>query len=269
MILGEARMGAEAAALLAGGLWRGSGMPRSDGHPVLLIPGFLAGDGSLGLMTQWLRRLGYRAHGSGITSNVECSQKTVTDLEDRLVALSERYERPVSIIGHSRGGMCARVLGVRHPERVSHVIALGSPLVATLDDIHPVLRLQIRTLQRVQRLGGGGLIASTCEDSWEAYKFGLEPTGCCTSFWEDLDADVPASVGFTSIYSRSDGVLHWRACLDPEAVHVEVESSHCGMAVNPRVYREIAARLLAPAEPRVIPTPAPRVRREVPIVAVS
>ena len=87
--------------------------------------------------------------------------------------------------------------------------------------------------------------------------------------WEDLDADVPASVGFTSIYSRSDGVLHWRCCLDPEAEHVEIDSSHCGMAVNPRVYREIAQRLRAPAAPRVVPSPAPRVRREVPIVAVG
>lgn len=269
MILGEARMGAEAAALLAGGVWRGQGLDRSDGEPVLLIPGFLAGDGSLGLMTQWLRRLGYRAHGSGISSNVQCSQKTVVDLEARLTALYERYERPVSIIGHSRGGMCARVLGVRHPDKVRHVIAMGSPLVATLDDIHPLLRAQIRTLQRVQRLGGGKLIASACEDSWEAYKFGLEPTGCCTAFWEDLDADMPASVGFTSIYSRSDGVLHWRCCLDHEAEHVEIESSHCGMAVNPRVYREIGQRLAAPVAPRVMPAPAPRVRREVPIVAVG
>ena len=97
--------------------------------------------------------------------------------------------------------------------------------------------------QRVQRAAGGGLIGSGCEQSWEAYKFGLDPMGCCTAFWEDLDADVPEGVHFTSIYSRSDGVLHWRACLDPQARHVEVSSSHCGMAVNPVVYREIGHAL--------------------------
>ena len=124
-------------------------------------------------------------------------------------------------------------------------VALGSPLVASMDDLHPLLRFQIRSLQRVQRAAGGGLIATGCEQSWEAYKFGLDPIGCCTPFWEDLDADVPDGVNFTSIYSRSDGVLHWRACLDPQARHVEVNSSHCGMALNPAVYREIAQALAA------------------------
>lgn len=243
MIWAETRMGAEAARLLASGVWRGSGVRRGDGQPVLLVPGFLAGDGSLAVMAQWLRRRGYRPHGSGITTNIACSQQTVMRLERRLLDLSDRYERPVAVIGHSRGGMIGRVLAVRHPDRVSHVIALGSPLVASLDDIHPLLRMQIRGLQRVQRAAGGGLIGSGCEQSWEAYKFGLDPIGCCTSFWEDLDADVPAGVGFTSVYSRSDGVLHWRACLDPEARHVQVSSSHCGMAVNAAVYGAIAESL--------------------------
>lgn len=260
----EGRTAGEAASLLTGSLWRGAGVPRSDGQPVLLIPGFLAGDGSLALMTQWLRRIGYRAHGSGITSNIECSQRTVERLEDRVLSLGERYGRSVAIIGHSRGGMCARVLAVRHPEHVSHVIALGSPLVASLDDLHAVLRLQIRTLQRVQRLRGGGLIGTSCEQSWEAYKFGLDPIGCCTDFWTDLDDDVPESVAFSSIYSRSDGVLHWRACIDPAADHIEVDSSHCGMAVNQNVYRTIGQLLTArrPARPAAT-------RGGVPVAAVA
>jgi hypothetical protein len=116
-----------------------------------------------------------------------------------------------------------------------------------MDDLHPLLRFQIRGLQRVQRAAGGGLIGTGCEQSWEAYKFGLDPIGCCTPFWEDLDADVPDGVSFTSIYSRSDGVLHWRACLDPQARHVEVGSSHCGMAMNAGVYREVATALATDA----------------------
>ncbi len=243
MIWGETRMGAEAARLMASGVWRGAGVPEGDGQPVLLVPGFLAGDGSLALMAQWLRRTGHNPHGSRITTNIACSQQTVRRLERRVIELSERYDRPVAVIGHSRGGMIGRVLAVRHPECVSHVVALGSPLVASMDDLHPLLRLQIRGLQRVQRAAGGGLIGSGCEQSWEAYKFGLNPIGCCTAFWEDLDADVPEDVNFTSIYSRSDGVLHWRACLDPQARHVEVSSSHCGMAMSAPVYREVATAL--------------------------
>ena len=243
MIWAETRMGAEAARLMASGVWRGAGVPDGDGQPVLLVPGFLAGDGSLAVLAQWLKRNGYKPHGSRITTNIACSQQTVRRLERRVIELSDRYERPVAVIGHSRGGMIGRVLAVRHPECVTNVVALGSPLVASMDDLHPLLRLQIRGLQRVQRAAGGGLIGSECEQSWEAYKFGLDPMGCCTAFWEDLDADVPDDVTFTSIYSRSDGVLHWRACLDPQARHVEVSSSHCGMAVNPAVYREISTAL--------------------------
>ena len=263
MIWGEARMGAEIAALLGSDVWRGRDVAYGEGRPVLLIPGFLAGDASLGVLSRWLRKLGYRTYGSGIVSNVECSERAVTKLEGRVIDLSERYGQPVSIIGHSRGGMFGRVLAVRHPDRVSHVVALGSPLVPSLEDIHPLLRLQIRTLQKIQRASGDGLLASACERSFEAYNFGLDPMGCCTDFWTDLDDDVLEHVQFTSIYSRSDGVLHWRACLDPHADHVEVESSHCGMAVNARVYAAVAEQLaLAPgrsdAPPAAQPAPARR-----------
>ena len=244
MIWNEARIGGEAAALLTSSLWRGHGVPRGAGRPVLLVPGFMAGDESLALMTQWLRRLGYRAHTSGITSNVECSERAVTRLEQRVRDLSARYDLPVSLIGHSRGGMFSRVIAVRQPDRVSHVITLASPLVATIDDFHPLLRLQIRALQRMQRLRpGAGLVAAGCERSWEAYHGGLEPVGCCTQFWSDLDETFPDAIEFTSIYSRSDGIIEWRCCLDPAAHHVEIGSSHCGMAFNPRVYRTIAHTL--------------------------
>jgi hypothetical protein len=50
-------------------------------------------------------------------------------------------------------------------------------------------------------------------------------------------------VGFVSVYSRSDGIVDWRACLDPAAQHVEVAASHIGMAVNPDVYRVLAEAL--------------------------
>jgi hypothetical protein len=60
---------------------------------------------------------------------------------------------------------------------------------------------------------------------------------CCAAFREDLRAPLPAGVRAVSIYSRSDGIVSWEACQDPSAEQVEVESSHGGMSVNPRVYR--------------------------------
>ncbi|MFM8761911.1 MAG: esterase/lipase family protein, partial [Solirubrobacterales bacterium] len=99
----EGRVGAEAAGLLASPTWRGRGVERGDGRPVMLVPGFLAGDESLWMMSRWLRRIGYRTHGSGIRSNIGCSEQAIVDLEQRVVELSDRYDHPVTIIGHSRG----------------------------------------------------------------------------------------------------------------------------------------------------------------------
>lgn len=243
MIFEGPRMGAEALALLTSPLFRGQEVPRGAGRPVLLVPGFMAGDNSLALLNGWLRRQGFRVHGSGITRNVECSEKALGRLSARVQELSDRYDQPVAVIGHSRGGTYGRVLAVRHPGIVDHVVTLGSPLVASMEDFHPILRFNIRTLQTLQRVAGGGLIASSCEESWQAHKFGFEDVGCCSRFWADMDDDIPDGLRFTSIYSRSDGVVHWRACLDPAAAHLEIDGSHCGMAVNAKVFRAIAEQL--------------------------
>jgi hypothetical protein len=49
------------------------------------------------------------------------------------------------------------------------------------------------------------------------------------------------------VYSRTDAIVDWRACLDPHADCVEIDGSHCGMAVNADVFRELE-RLLERAE---------------------
>ena len=66
------------------------------------------------------------------------------------------------------------------------------------------------------------------------------PADHAASFREDLGAWLPPGVSAVAIYSRSDGVVSWRACLDPSARQVEVESSHAGMPVNREVYRALA-----------------------------
>src|SRR5918994_592 len=69
----EARLGLEAAALLRDPIFRGDGMADGRGRPVLLIPGFLAGDGSLSMMAGWLKRAGYRPSPGGIPAKVKCA----------------------------------------------------------------------------------------------------------------------------------------------------------------------------------------------------
>ncbi|HEU5456094.1 MAG TPA: hypothetical protein VFU85_10470, partial [Nocardioides sp.] len=54
---------------------------------------------------------------------------------------------------------------------------------------------------------------------------------------------MPATVAFTAVYSRRDGIVDWRACVDPLAVPVEVSTSHIGMAIDPRVIDHVVAAL--------------------------
>src|SRR3954453_15334624 len=93
--LQEMRWQAELARLLVNPVYRGEGVPHGDGGPVLLIPGFLAGDNSLSVMAGWLRRIGHRPRASGIRFNVDCSNRALLGLERRLERAAGETRRPV------------------------------------------------------------------------------------------------------------------------------------------------------------------------------
>src|SRR5215210_2982914 len=95
----ESRIGLEWAALRRSDVFHGAGVPAGEGRGVLLIPGFLAGDGSLATMTQWLRAAGYRTKRAGIRSNVACSEVACRRMEERLECLADRTGRRVAIVG--------------------------------------------------------------------------------------------------------------------------------------------------------------------------
>ena len=123
----EARVGLEAAALLGDPIFRGDGMTDGRGRPVLLIPGFLAGDGSLSMMAGWLKRAGYRPSRAGIVANVNCAGTLMPRLEERLERLVSEQGQKAAIVGQSRGGTLAKVLARRRPDLTAGVVALGSP----------------------------------------------------------------------------------------------------------------------------------------------
>ncbi len=135
------------------------------------------------------------------------------------------------VIGQSRGGELARVVAVRNPQFVSTLVMLGSPVSNPLS-VGPAVLRAVRSVARLGDIGMPGMFSSRCADG-----------ECCAAFREDLGAPLPPSVTAVSIYSKSDGVVSWRACLDPCARQVEVDSSHCGMSVNRGVYRVLAAIL--------------------------
>ena len=245
----ESRIGLEAATLVRHPVFRGEDVEPAEGHPVMLIPGFLAGDDSLGLMTRWLRRTGHHTRRAGIRSNVDCSALAVERLEERLEVMAETHGQKVAIIGQSRGGNFAKVLAVRRPELVSGVVALGSPQLDPLA-VHPFVQAPVYLVGTLGTIGARGCFKHSCRAG-----------GCCEAFWNDLQKPMPDEVGYLSVYSQSDGIVNWRACLDPSAHQVEIDSSHCGMAFHVDAYRAIADALGEFRRPRRRAAAERRLRR--------
>jgi hypothetical protein len=97
----------------------------------------------------------------------------------------------------------------------------------------------VRLLGALGDLGVPGIMSRGCLSG-----------ACCAQSRQLGQARFPDDVGFASVYSRGDGIVDWRACLDPAADHVEVDSTHIGMAANAAVFRVVAERLALLGEDR-------------------
>ena len=240
-----------------------TGLPYAGAHkrtahdPVVLVPGFLAGDYTLVAMAAFLRQQGFRTYRSGINVNVGCTREAADRLERRLESIVLRRGRKVSVVGHSLGGMLARGLAARRPDLIDGIVSMGSPIVAP-GAIHGVLEFSADMLTRLTSAGFGGLMSEDCIAG-----------GCARESFEDTRAPLADGIGFTAIYSKRDGIVDWKACVDPAAIPVEVPTSHCGMAIDPLVMDHVLSALQqqrisransagAPAEPGVVRLAASR-----------
>jgi pimeloyl-ACP methyl ester carboxylesterase len=198
-----------------------------DGTPVLLLPGYLAGDRSLAPLSSWIERIGYAPQQAAISTNVDCATRTTRRLVERLETITETHGDRALIVGHSLGGVLGRLLAVRRPDLVRGVVCLGSPLL-NLNAVHPLLWANVRLMGVLGDLHVPGVLTRACLNG-----------ACCAESRSLLRAPLPEDVGLVSIYSRGDGIVDWRACLDPEAQHIEVKSTHLGLPVNAAVYRAL------------------------------
>ncbi len=204
---------------------------RRHPEPVLLVPGFFAGDLTLAALAGALRAGGFRTYRSLIGLNVGCTLAATAELEKRLEGVVHRRGSPAYVVGHSLGGMLARGLASRRPDLVAGLVTLGSPMLAP-GAHHLSLAAGVDLLVRLSRAGLPGLMGADCV------------AGDCAR--ESFDASrlpLGEETRFTAVYSRRDGVVDWRACLDPQADPVEVSASHVGMAVDPRVHAEVLRAL--------------------------
>jgi len=189
--------------------------PRGDGHPVMVLPGFLASDRSTGPLRAFLRSRGYTTHGWGRGTNLGPWPDVLPALETRLRDLALRHERKVSLVGWSLGGVFARALARGSPGAVRQVITLASPLRA----------FHATSLGRF---------------FWSAPRAQQAMPEILAR------AQEPLPVPTTAIVSRSDGIVAWQSCAEepgPLRETIEVRSSHCGMGHHPAALHVVADRL--------------------------
>lgn len=193
---------------------------RGDRHPVLVLPGFTAGDSSTVPLRWTIRSQGYWAHGWRLGPNLGPTEHILDGIRARLTQLHERHGGKVSLVGWSLGGIYARELARSHPGLVRQVITLGSPFRLTTAD-----RSSVSVL--VDRLSPAW--------SSEVMRLAME------------EHDKPGlTVPSTAIYTREDGVVRWHACIDEVTdlhENIEVIGSHSGLGFNPAVHVAISDRL--------------------------
>lgn len=195
--------------------------PRGDGHPVLVLPGFMAADTSTGVLRRYLRDQGLSPHPWLQGQNRGPTPGVRDQMGERVEALCERYGDKVSIVGWSLGGIYARELAKRMPEHVRQVVSLGSPFG------------DAGRASNIGRLFG-----------WVS---GRDPGRNREAIAAQMR--IPPDVPSTAIYSKADGIVHWRSCLEPDHEHtenIEVPGSHCGLGFNALALYAVADRLAQP-----------------------
>jgi pimeloyl-ACP methyl ester carboxylesterase len=211
-------------------------LPRGNGEPILILPGYGAGDGSTMILKGYLRLLGYRARGWGLGRNRGAASESLPRLLRRLGNLSRRSKQKVAIIGWSFGGYLARELARERPDLVRLVITLGTPVV-------------------------GGPKYTAAAKSYRKRGIDIEAIAAEVEQRSRLaDLEIPV----VAIYSRDDSVVAWQACIDrqsPNIEHVEIKSTHLGFGFSADVYKIIAQRLAQFESQAAPPTKGPRRRR--------
>ena len=143
---------------------------------------------------------------------MDCSATVSTALQECLERMADKTGDRVTIVGQSRGGIIARSLAVQRPDLVAGIVTLGSPVRGMLN-VHPVV------LGSIGMVGALGTLKVPHLFTWRCWR-----GDCCSEFRRALQTQRwPEDVGYTAVYSKRDGIVQWRACLDPCAdEYVEV-----------------------------------------------
>ncbi len=217
-------------------VYYGFGVPRGDGAPVIVVPGFLGSDTYLMELHNWLRRIGYQPYYSRIGRNAECPDVLTERLLETMDQARRDTGRKMHLVGHSLGGLLARSAAARRPEQVTQVICLASPFRDIR--VHPMVLAAAGLVRRQIQQGRQQRSRRVKRDCFTG--------GCSCQFVTSVQDDPPKAVRRAAIYTKTDGVVDWRSCVEPNGkLNIEVEGTHVGLAFNPQVYQRLATLLAA------------------------
>jgi len=214
----EGRVAAEASMLMLQLPMLRMQLPEGSG-PVMVLPGFMADDTSTWLLRRFLTSMGYSVAPWSMGQNRGLMMQYLGPLIDRLSDWHSQTGEKPSLVGWSRGGTLSREIARERPDLVRSVVTMGSPV--------------------------RGGVHGTSIGRWVSVETGLTPEQLTALLRQRQRKIITTPI--TAIYSKTDGVVSWQACIDdlnPNVEHKLVEGSHVGLGVNAAVYR-IVARTLA------------------------
>jgi hypothetical protein len=195
-------------------------LKRGDGHPVIVLPGFLASDGSTRPLRGLLDDLNYMSYAWGMGRNLHFDDEREAELLALLDRVHDDHGEKVSIVGWSLGGIFAREIAKNRPDKVRCVISLGSPIRAPRD--------YSNARRLYDQINGPPEVKEAARIA---------------------QLNTPPPVPTTSIYSKTDGIVSWQGSIqdpcpkNPYTENVEIPASHFGIGVNPFAMYVIADRL--------------------------
>jgi hypothetical protein len=192
----------------------------SKNKPVLLMPPYLGNDNSTAFVRHYLRSVGFKTYKWDLGVNM-INSKSLPKLIEKLDEIFEKHQEKVSLVGWSGGGIFAKIIANRHPEKVEQLITIGSPVWGVKNMKTPLVR-------SLEFLRGKKLRERN------------------DKFIRELE-EIP-NVPVTCIYTKTDGLLPWKHCMEAETLrkdinNIEVFGSHCGMGANASVLLTVANSL--------------------------
>ena len=204
--------------------------PQGDGHPVVLVPGFMAGESTLLALKLFLQNKGYDVHTWGLGRNVGFRGKHANALPQKIRYLHHSTGRKVSLVGWSLGGVFSLYGAETTQECVRSIITLGSPVSVDMmgNQSPPALKAMYRLVSH--RLGASAHLMQPRAKAMREHRRLPIPTSC--------------------LYSLTDGVVPpQEATIDGDAAlheNIRVPGSHVGLGFNGIVMAIVADRLAQP-----------------------